>query len=281
MSISVQTNSAKIALRTSGARPNVHIGPQNVICHLSQGFNPGNPDGVQGYAFEAEGEVGVNKGRNDSWAGWDFGFVQIARAKDISFYYAGKRPSDGSITIHAHLPPALPYSLVLDTELEISPWTRKPPRYKHSSPNVSCLTGDHPAVRAGRELANRKTNQANYLYHIVNECEFWTIFSYHDPVSKPHCLAHFSWRLRYDIKFSWSGGEPRRGNSKPLLSFGPVVKGLPADPGVRQLIENPVTYKSFNVMVRQAISYALLSGPRENREDHPERYANVPGNFYT
>jgi hypothetical protein len=281
MSVKVNAASARIAPAFGEARPGVHVGPERVTLHLTKGFIPDSPQGLMSHALRAIGTVDIAMGPKDNLSGWEFGFIQIARARDVSFYYAGKARSQGGIVVHAHVPPALPEALILDTDVDIDPWTRHRPRYTYLSPTIRCETGDHPAVRAGRELQNRRTSAANYLYHVVTDVEFWTVFSAMDDVGHFSHLRHLYWHLRYDVMFSWAAAQPVVKRMASRLTVGEDAAGEPQDPAVRGLLANPAMPFSFNSRLHVAIRNAITTGPEQNRSDLAERFATVPGDFWT
>jgi hypothetical protein len=59
----------------------------------------------------------------------------------------------------------------------MQPWKRKVPQFQFVAPEVESETGDHPAVMAGWELPNSNTNVTNFLFHIVDSREFWSVFT--------------------------------------------------------------------------------------------------------
>jgi hypothetical protein len=284
MSVTVNTASAKITQLPVHAVPNAHIGQERVTCHLSRGFNPNNPDGVQMNAFEVIGQVDVSTAPGDSLQSWVFGFIQIAKIKQISFYYAGKNPSQGSIIIDAHN--ELRQLVINDTEIHYSPWTKATNRYSKTGHSVQCPTGDHPAVRAGYQLQNKNTNATNYLFHIVTSVEFWTVFSYQngDPLGRSEIvfMRHFYWKVLYDVMLSWRGGKPLLSKNGSNWYSSSDINGVPGDPTVQGLLKGSNPFMNFNNSTREAVRKSVLGdGSPQSRRDLTTRYHNVPSDFWS
>src|SRR5215813_1525109 len=134
MSVNIDANSADIDLVTQNAKPAVAIRSSVVICHLTKGFDPSSANGVTGAAFDALGHVKVALGPGDDLSKFQFGFIQLSRVNNIGFFYAGKTSSEGSISIQAHVPPALAKAIWLDSDDAFTPWTKGQPRFEFFAP---------------------------------------------------------------------------------------------------------------------------------------------------
>jgi hypothetical protein len=277
MAVIVNTASARIAVSDDGAKADCNIRQNTVIFHLTQGFDG---DAISGNAFTATGHVTVSGAVGDRTDGVEFGFIQITRANTISINFAGRVPSEGSINVQAHVPPAMQNPVMLDSDTHHSPWTRNAPRFTVVGPAVQGSTGDHPALFVPRKMRNSLKNVDNFLFHVVDEREFWSIFTALDAKGTRTYLAHFHWLVRYDQKFNWRNGEPHK--STPSSSFRMLernVKGAPTEQAIAGLLKDPVG-PQFNDTAKQAITTAML-GPRgSNRSENPGWFVNVPHDFF-
>ena len=91
MPATILDSKLSLTVTEGGAIPAVHINNPvgHVICHLTQGFNPGSFPNDQGKALTAGAHVPLGNGPE----GTDFGFVQLARANFFGAFYAGRIPS--------------------------------------------------------------------------------------------------------------------------------------------------------------------------------------------
>jgi hypothetical protein len=276
MAVIFNPATATIAGSMQTAVPDVDIRTDKIVCNLTQNYDKttGDPTGT---AFTATGHVGVS----GSLAGWDFGFIQFAQAKFLGVFYAGRIRSEGSIGILAHIPPALPKAVLLDSDDNHTPWTRTDPRFNSSGSAVHATTGDHPALRVALERRNSNRNAPNFLFHVVDKREMVTIFTANDPQNKNHYLAHFEWTLVYDFKFSWRGGKPVMVANQSSIPQGAIqsIKGPPTASEWQALLTNP-TGPQFNDESRKAL-FQARNGPRgPNRSENPSWFNNVPVDFF-
>ncbi len=275
--IKVQAATAAVTVASSNAKPAVHVADKNIVCHLTHNFN--NPDSVA-MAFTATGAVNLTMGPGDKLIGWEFGFVQFQKVNTISFFYAGKKRSEGSISVNVHKAPAMTQMLALDSKDNYSPWTKPGPRFTHKAPKISTLTGDHPLTKVGRELLNKTTKKTNFLFHVIDEREFTSVFSARDPLGVHEHLAHFTWKLRYDVKFTWKAGVPIPAvQSSSTFKTNAVVKGPPTDAGIVALLPT-LAPPQANTLMLSAIVTAINGPQGANRTDNATQFANVPFDFF-
>lgn len=277
--MTINTASAVIDLDIpQDCAPGVFIGPRTAVCHLTHGFTS-TPIGtwVAADAFKVTGRIKVTPGLTPN--NWKFGFIQVVRLNFMGFFYAGRIKREGSISILCHIKPALPKAVWLDSDDQSSPWTHNVPRFQFVAPEVKSETGDHPAAIAGWEQPNANTNVTNFLFHIVDSRDFWSVFTAIDPSGAIHHLAHFHWSVRYDVSFCWRGGNPVV--RKTQSSFDPHenIKGRPKDPDLQALLTKPVG-PHYNPSMEQAIQQSMTSGQTPNRHDNPQWFVNVPNDFY-
>jgi len=278
----INAASAAITLKTGNAKPEFHIRDKTVVGHLTNGYDPTTADAVRmNEAWSATGTVRVTLNPGESLNDDQFGFVQFLRYKTTEFHYAGKSPDEGSISIFMNRAPALTQTLALDGEETFTPWTKdqNQKRFTFAAGVVTAVTGDHPMVKGGRELDNKKTNKKNFLFHLIDEREFTTVFAHSDPKFKFQYFAHFNWRLRYEAKFNWRQGNPlvasRDGTG---IKFDSVVKGPPTDSSLQELLADPKGPMANNLMLK-AVEQVIRTPAPENRKDFDKRFANVSPTF--
>ena len=284
MAITINPGTASITLNHSGAVPDVSIQTNRVVCHLTQGFSanevfdPTRPN-KSALAWTGAGKMKITKGPADKLDLWDFGFVQFQKVNSFSFFFAGKTASAGAISILAHEPPAMPHKTLLDSVSAFSPWTKGTPRFKRNGLDVECGTGDHPMVASALSLVNRLTNQQNFLFHIVNEREFFTALAAMDDRGVLIYVRHFHWKLAYDFKFNWRNNRPVKASSSSTLTFGTIEKGAPTAPELGSLLRSPLP-PFANDAGKAAVTAAVTGFNTATRKDLPRRFANVPPTFF-
>ena len=270
------TRSARIEIAAANARPGVSIREKTVIFHLTQGFDG---SGIAGPAFEAKGVIPADP--SFGAAGSDLGFVQVMRTDFFGAFYAGRIRGEGSVAVVAHVPPALPKAVLLDSDDAFSPWTRKAPRFVKAGATISASTSDHPASLVPRTVRNSLRNVNNFLFHFVDRRTFWSALTARDPAGIRTVLSHFLWELHHDVTFTWRGGQPAVSTSRSTFKIlQGDVKGVPADPEVAGLLTTPVGPQA-NTAAAAALQLAF-KGPRgPNRSENEGWFFNVPADFYT
>ena len=265
-----------------GARPDVHINNSvgHIICHLTQGFDPAKFPAEQGKALAAGAHVPLGNGPE----GTTFGFVQLARANFFGAFYSGRIPSEGSIGVLAHTPPALIKPLMLDASgTPPNPFFSDPASSSFISPKIHSSWGDHPACRVPLTKKNSaRSNVDNYLFQVIDDREFWTIFTAQDIGGALRYLAHFHWKVRYEFDFTWAGGKAVLARSKAAISVPERnVKGRPADADLQGLLNAPTGTRA-NVLFDLALRSAFNGSTGPNRSENPERFMRpvLPPSFW-
>ncbi|HEX7505408.1 MAG TPA: hypothetical protein VF550_01470 [Polyangia bacterium] len=278
MAVKINESQLQMTVNEDAAKPDVYINPVgHAIFHLTQGFNPSDFPQGQRDALTAGAHVplGGNPGTTA------FGFVQIGRLNHFGAYYAGRIAREGSITILVHEPPAMPINVLLDG-------VGNPPMPFFADltpnwlpPNIHCSWGDHPASRVPLRQENFLTSRVpNYLYHYLDDRDFWTIFTAQEPGKAPHYIAHFQWKLRYDVKFRWRNGNAIVQQSASSLSIiSRKVKGPPKEPDLQSLLITPRGPRS-NLLMGDALRRAFSQGSA-NRQENSNCAPNIiPGDFW-
>lgn len=275
MAVTVHARTAAITLVGQNAKPGIDIKSEKVVCHLTNGYR--REDSVS-RAFQAVGSVRITLGPGDSLSGWQFGFLQFQKTNFAGYFYAGKAPSHGSVSILISEPPAMPQKLALDSNDNYSPWTVPQPRFEHFPPEINAGTGDHPLNRAATKVVNKITDKVNFLFHVVDHREFWSVFTAQNPAGNVQHLAHFRWELRYDFMFAWAGDKPSVFRNGSSFKLGAVASGPPKEAEVSALLAKPSPPQA-NELMKKAVLRAI-SGSRPNRADNQHWFANVPVTFF-
>lgn len=272
----IDAASAQIEVFSDGAVPAVKRWPSRVVCHLTKGYSSDNDTETINAAITINGRVKVT-GQEKDWKDWKFRFIQLHKINQMGIWYAGKASGDGGISILVDKPPAMDKTLCLDSEEDFKPWTRSDDHYIMEGKARNFST-DHPAFRAKRDLVNAVTQRYNYLFHIIDKRELWTVFTAQDPAGKFQHLAHVHWKVEYNFMFKWVKNEPEVKVDSSAFSVDTWQKGAPSDAELQTLLGNPGPPLA-NDYTRDAIKTAVIGGP-PNRIDHERRFANVFPDFY-
>jgi len=283
VAVTFDTSRLSFTFVSDTAKPDIFIASTagNIICHMTEGFDSAKFPIEQRDAFTANAQVPVRLTGGDTIDGWDYGFVQFARANACRVFYVGPTRANGRVTVQVHIPPALASAVHLDQTSSASvPWFSTP-MLAYLPPMISARWGDHPAVRIPATLRNSTTNSQNYLFHYQDEREFWSIFTARDPSGKLDYIGHFQWKVRWDCQFYWMGGKLfKRNNTSSFDIVQRKVIGPPTDPDVKPLLADPKG-PAMKEEFGGALTRALYGARGPNRSEDVGWYTNVPQDFYT
>jgi hypothetical protein len=246
--------------------------------------------GTAAFAWSATGEVGVTAGPSDAaeLAKWNFGFIQFQKVKRVNLFYAGNVRSDGGIAIQVHLPPALASTHGRDCATSTdanAPWmfpgTTGDKTFNAPRGVAVCPTGDHPQLGANPILMNTKTGFRNFLFHLIDDREFVSVFSASDPDGNFQHFAHFDWSVLWEFRFIWRPGTVPLAIREGSTSFkmGSVVKGPPTKPEIQSFLNNLGSARRLGTPDLTGAIRAAVIGP-PNRVDTEERFGIIPPNFF-
>lgn len=276
--VTIQKNTAKLKVLTDGAVPALKVMSSHVVAHLTKGFSVDGDTEAFLPAVSINGTVQVSFGSRAELDRFKFGFIQIHRINRLDMFYAGKTVSDGAITIQVAEPPALAKKLCLDSEPEFSPWTHNTDFFVTEG-KVANFSVDHPASKAGFERGNRRTERKNFLFHLIDSRDLWTVFTALDPDGKFQHLAHVHWKVDYNFMFRWRDGRPQvMQDSSSMPKPDAVALGAPTDAELQPLLATPAPPHA-NELTRRGITLAVGGSP-PNRTDLVRRFANVPPDFF-
>ena len=283
MAVQINAASAGIDVIAGQAVPAIALipglGGPVAVCNLTRNFNP-DPTRVD-WAFDLLGHVKVALAPGDSLAGHTFGFVQYIRHKVAGAFYAGRRRQEGSIGLN--------WAPLIGTDymLDCSPSTTRPfmwPPARFFSfvdDEADAKMGDHPVLSLMQRQFNVTTGQDNFLFHVIDDREVWSIFTVLEPGGTFRHLAHVRWLFRYEFKFKWRNGTPVP-TSSSAFTVGNPAKGAPSDAELQPVLSALSATQSpiANDKAKSALRTVLVP-PNPNRSDNDGWFPNVPADFFT
>ena len=280
MAVNIDSASAKINIVNSGAvtAASVNQGANDTaVANLTKNFNS-DPTQV-GFAFELFGRVKVSGHTGTTVAGFKFGFIQFIRHTFTGIFYAGRKKREGAITVLVH--PAITTDYMVDVFGSGTVPFQLAPVNEVTSGEVIAQLGDHPVLSVRQQQHNFKTGEENFLFHMLDVRDAWSIFTVQDDTGAFRHLAHVRWFLRYDFKFQWRNGTVQMSQNGSSFRFDPVVQGPPTDPLLTGLLGSlgPSMTPLANTKANQALKQSLVH-PNANRKDLEERFVNVPNDFF-
>jgi hypothetical protein len=269
--------SAVIGGKFDLARPTVEVdcGPSHdfVAVHLGHGFNKLDPEKTAA-AFRIDGQVALT-GPGGVPTGFEVAFLQFVRFNFLGVFYAGRKNSEGSVGLLVH--EALSKRVLLDPNPPMPPWISETPFTRTGSLAKNSMA-DHPFFHTARQAPNVTTGVPNFLFHIVDDRDFWTVFSVREAGRFQH-LTHIHWHVRHDQQFSWRNGIPVP--TRAASAFTPdqnPTPGPPTDPDLRTLLAVPAPPNAKDAL-KAALPIAVLP-PNPHRSDNATRFFNVPQDFF-
>jgi hypothetical protein len=276
MAVRIDAAKFKIVVDDSGAKPGSDIGPKRVFGHLTQGWSGSN---WTDDAVTATGSVPVTMGPEDTM---DLGFVQLAKGVTWQGFYAGRTAKEGSIVLDYFLAPAMTSTLLLDagTQTVTDPWYRVQSTIMKSGV-AQVKWGDHPGLSAPRQFENRAvSNVPNFLFHAILDREFATVLTAIVGSDPPQYLGFFEWKLRYELKMKWEGGQPKvRRSLSTFAVTTPPTAGRPTAAHWQGLLNTPSGDRANQVAERAGLKTENLGPP--NRLDLTTRFSNVEHDFWS
>lgn len=276
----IQAATATIAEDHSEAVPGVFIGAKEVIFHLTKGFSPTEQGHDASPAITANAKVQVSFSSPADEAAFDFRILQFMKVENVSFFYAGRKTSDGSISINAHIPPALADPILLDNLPGKSPFA-SPESFQKDGPFARNNFHDHPQFKVGQTLVHKLTQKDMFLFHAVDRRSFLTVFSAQDGAGKLQHLAFFVWKVEHNVKFQWRANKPSVASSSSSIEITQKpTNGAPNLPEFSAQLANPHgPDPDANTTMKKALLQAITSSA-PLRTDNPRWFVNVPFNFF-
>lgn len=277
--ITVDVASAIIGANFNLVKPDVvldgGLSGDVVVAHLTQGLNKRNPEN-SGAAFRIDGQVGIAVDAGGQSVGFEVAFLQFVRFNFAGLFYAGRKRTEGSIGILIH--PALAKPVLLDPNPTMPPWISEAPftRVRNLAKNAM---GDHPYLQCARQGWNFTTSVPNFLFHMIDDRDFWTVFSVRRADGKFQHLMHIHWHVRHDVKFQWLGANPSPRIASSFTADPQPTKGAPTDGDLLPLLAAPLP-PNANDEFFAALQRAAQKPPNPHRRDNDLWFPNIPSNFF-
>lgn len=278
--ITVDVDSAVIGETFTLAQPQVALdgGPSGdlIVAHLSRGFNKTDPES-SGAALRIDGQVGITVNARGPQAGFEIAFLQFVRFNFVGLFFAGRKRTEGSIGILVH--PALAKTVLLDPNRTMPPWMSEQ-TFTRAGNVAKNSMGDHPFLQSPRQGPNFTTGVPNFLFHLIDDRDFWSVFSVRNAVGTFQHLMHIHWHVRHDVKFRWLGGAPSVASRASRFTADPQpTKGAPTEGALRALLAAPGP-PNANDELKAAFPRAARQPPNPHRSDNPLWFQNVPSDFF-
>jgi hypothetical protein len=259
---------------------------KKAICHLTRGVNLSDPS-KSGPAIRWIGNVDLLLGPGESRSGWDFNFLQFGNSMVRSSLWGGRTAEEGSVEINYAVPPAYHTNPSLDSERDRDPFTGLNSAVENSVPEGSGTRvtlirefGDHPTLGERLEIPNSVAGAPNFLFNMRLDAAFTTVFVARDPKNVIQHLAHFTWHLIYDARFTWRGGTCSGAMVNGRLDTSSVTNGRPTDPTLKALLTSP-TAPFYNDLQAAATTVIFILQQRPNCVRSATRDPAIPPNFFT
>ena len=277
MSGTVQSSQVVFSIDKSGAKPDCDADQRRLRGHLTKGWD-GSTWKDDAITWRATVPTTLNSAELQSW---DFGFVQIAEATKFQSFYSSRIRSEGAISLDYFVPPALMNPVLLDNgeRAAPAPWYRTPSGTIVGR-GIQSASGDHPGLIVPLTLENRVCSYVkNYLFHVIMDRRFWTVFAARPPKGAIQYIGHFAWRLRYEFKFVWRNDTIKLASNASIVDVPSVgTVGRPTEASIQSLLDSPA-----GPLANEAGDRAILiteSGSPPVRRDLPERFFNTPSDFW-
>jgi hypothetical protein len=181
-----------------------------------------------------------------------FNFIQICRINELETTWTGRTPNEGEVTFMVVRPAPFSASkrVSLDSDSSSAPFmnnlrptvTVSGKAGQKIKARLVAKMGDHPNARLTLSPPqNQITRSPNFLRTREYDREFFSVFVARDEngVLQPP-LAHLRWRVAFHLQVKWAKGKPRPELIAPIFQSDPFVKGAPADPEIKAVLNNPV-----------------------------------------
>lgn len=288
----IDLSTVKLTVDTTGSKADLFVVPASgttaafAHCHLTRGANKSGNGQTFGDAIKMTGAVDILLGSNDS-QDFSFNFLQFGNLMVRSALWGGRTAGEGSILINYAIPPSYNTNPSLDSTKQFDPFVNLlgSPQTQVQQGAVTRITlsrvmGDHPNSKQRLEMPNAVTNCTNFLYNVRLDAGFTTVFVARDPKDVIQGLAHFTWHVIYDAKFTWQGGTCTGTMTNGRLDVGTVTKGAPTDPTLQALLKTPKGpfYNDLNLKATNLVSQ---NQKPPNFVESATRDASIPATFYT
>jgi hypothetical protein len=294
--IDIDFSTGKIIPDVSGAVPATTPGAKRGGVHLTKGYSTPDADhpttpGVADSPVKLTGEVDlkadtqaeVDQILNGSWF---FGFIQVARTRNLSASWEGRRTGEGSVALFVVGFPVSQDIVLLDTDPVNQPFFDKsrhggfarraqPGQRRHV--HVTTTMGDHPNYRDFLIMPNSVTKANNFLHQMLFQVDFTSVFVARDGNKPIQQIAHITWKLDLQGEFKWLSGKARATKIGSPVVLGNSTLGPPTDPQVKAIVDNPGPPLAKQVIIDR---YRAAKGDPRMKQDSAQRSLLVQKDFF-
>ena len=278
--VTVNAASAAIGGTFNLAKPDIAFdggpGGDLVVAHLTKGLDKVNPENSAA-ALRIDGQVEVAFDASGPPKGFEVAFLQFVRFNSLFLAYAGRTRTEGFIVISAHK--AMPKTVLLDPNRKMPPWMSEQ-SFTKAGNLVKNAMGDHPFLHTARQAPNFTTGMPNFIFRLIDDRDFWSVFSVRDGTGKFQHLMHLHWHVRHSVTFQWRGGTPKLASqASSFTADATPAKGAPAEPALAALLAVPAP-PNANDELKAALPRAVARPPSPFRVDEPAWPSDLPGDFF-
>ena len=277
--IGIEAQDAILTYENAGLIPSVAFeplgNPRRAVFHLTRGYRLTHDTEMIRHAWTATGS-GPGQSKSGIAGDEELGFLQTQEVDTLQFYYAGEKRNHGSVTLE--IGPRMVPKTCLDSEDNVEPWTSDKRRRSFVNGTWKATMGDHPALRCILRLGNIATNKPNFLFHVIDRRRYVTVLTFRLGTQFIP-LRWFKWSIDRNVMLRWVNSKPKVHRNSSRFSFGEVKVGPPDSDTVRNIIKRPG--KPFGNFLTRTVIEGVVRRDLTGRTAKTERFANVPGNFWT
>jgi hypothetical protein len=301
MALAFDPASASITAKAAGAKAGIHIGTQLALLHCTVNANLNVADietggrGDKGPMINFTARVffptDPNSGANKiEISKWDFGIIQVSDVQVFQARYAGRRESEGEVTLNLKAGFRANPSLDADEDLPdmifeprlltVTPVFAPKPGFQ-----VEFKPGDNPNNLFPLKIINKATDSPNFLFSARRDEGFITYFVARDPAGKTHHLARIGWHIVWHGTCRWTSpsAKPTAMLLASRIDIGESVNDDPANtafPAMFAVAKNPQR-PTTNECHNEAADKALAENPVPPvHVALKARRSDVPVNFF-
>ena len=204
-------------------------------------------------------------------------FLQFVRFNSLFLSFAGRTRTEGFVVVSAVK--AFPKTLMLDPNRKMPPWMSEQ-KFTQDGKLAKNAMGDHPFLQSARQIPNFTTGVPNFIFRLIDDRDFWSVFSVRDSTGRFQHLMHFHWHVRHGVTFRWRGGTPEVASQGSTFSADPSpTRGAPTEPALTALLATP-SGPNANDEMKAALPRAAARPPNPFRSDEPTWPVDLPDGFF-
>ena len=140
--------------------------------------------------------------------------------------------------------------------------------------------GQSPFLQSARQIPNFTTGVPNFIFRLIDDRDFSSVFSVRDSTGRFQHLMHFHWHVSHGVTFRWRGGTPEVASQGSTFSADPSpTRGAPTEPALTALLATP-SGPNANDEMKAALPRAAARPPNPFRSDEPTWPVDLPDGFF-